>query len=130
MGAGVWLGFPPSFAKDLTALADATGYFWARELVGQGIAKLLALDSHHRHVLGLACLAYAGVFTVEGVGLVLRKHWAEWLTVIVTGSFVPLEIYELVHRPGWGKVVALAVNLAIVGYLVVRIRQRRKHPWS
>jgi uncharacterized membrane protein (DUF2068 family) len=129
MAAGVWLGFPQSFSTGLTSLADATGFFWARELVGHGLAKLLALDGHHRHVLGLACLAYAAVFTVEGVGLVLRKPWAEWLTVIVTGSFVPLEVYELVHRPGWGKVVALAVNLAIVVYLVVRIRQRRKRPW-
>jgi uncharacterized membrane protein (DUF2068 family) len=129
MGAGVWFGFPESFATNLTSLADATGFFWARALVAHAFAKLLALDGLHRHVIGLACVTYAGVFTVEGIGLVLRKHWAEWFTVIVTGSFVPLELYELGHRPGWGKVVALVLNVAIAAYLVVRIRRRRIHPW-
>ncbi len=129
IGVGVWMGFPESFAKGLNAAAEATGLFWARHLVARVLAKLLALDAHHRHVIGLACLAYAAVFTVEGIGLVLRKHWAEWLTVIVTGSFVPLEVYEIVHRPGPGKVVALVVNLAIVVYLIVVIR-RRKHSWA
>jgi uncharacterized membrane protein (DUF2068 family) len=55
---------------------------------------------------------------------VRRRRWAEWLTVIVTGSFVPLEVYELAHRAGWGKVVALALNLAIVGYLGVQLSRR------
>jgi hypothetical protein len=36
---------------------------------------------------------------VEGVGLWLRKRWAEWLTVIATSLLVPFEIYELIHRP-------------------------------
>jgi uncharacterized membrane protein (DUF2068 family) len=125
LGAGTLLGLTHSFATGLEAAADATGLFWARHLVARGVAKLFSLDAHERRVLGVACLAYAGVFTVEGVGLVLRKAWAEWLTVVVTGSFVPLEVYEVAHRPGWGKAVALALNLAIAAYLVACIRRRR-----
>ena len=63
---------------------------------------------------------------VEGTGLVLRKRWAEWLTIVVTSSFVPFEAYELVHKPGVGKAVALVVNVAIVVYLIVRVRQKQQ----
>ena len=48
----------------------------------------------------------------------LQKYWAEWFTVIATGSLVPLEIYEAVHRFSAFKLVALLVNIAIVVYLV------------
>ena len=59
------------------------------------------------------------------MGLVCKKHWAAWLTVVVTGSFIPLEIYEMVAHFGAGKVVALAINVAIVIYLVwVRLSER------
>jgi uncharacterized membrane protein (DUF2068 family) len=85
------------------------------------INRLLALEPGTAKTLGVACLGFAAVFLVEGVGLSLRKRWAEWLTVGVTASFVPLEIYELIERFGPGKVVALALNVAI-GLVLVRRR--------
>ena len=89
---------------------------------------------HLRHVdhataqkFGAAAFAYAVVFVVEGVGLLLGKRWAEWLTVGVTASFVPVEIYELIERFSAGKVAALVVNIAIVVYLVARrLADRRR----
>ncbi len=51
--------------------------------------------------------------------------WAEWFTVLVTASFVPLEIYEIARHPGAIRIGALVVNLAIVAYLVARLRRRR-----
>ena len=39
------------------------------------------------------------LFVVEGIGLLLHKRWAEYFTVITTGLLMPIEIYELVHRP-------------------------------
>jgi uncharacterized membrane protein (DUF2068 family) len=50
----------------------------------------------------------------------LRRRWAEWLTVFVTASFIPLELYELSRRFGPGKLVALVLNVAIALYLVWR----------
>ena len=94
----------------------APGHQW----VHRGMQALATVDPQRMRHLGLVALIYAAVFLVEGAGLVLRKRWAEWLTVAVTGSFIPLEIYELVHRPGVGKVVALFLNVAIVGYLTWR----------
>ena len=67
-----------------------------------------------------ASLCYAAVFLVEGIGLLSRQRWAEWLTVVVTASFIPIEIYEGVEHFGAGKVVALVLNVAILGYLLWR----------
>ena len=68
---------------------------------------------------------YAGILLTEGIGLLMKKHWAEYFTVISTGVFIPLEVYEIVHRFTWVRVGVLLVNVAIVWYLVDRIRRRR-----
>jgi uncharacterized membrane protein (DUF2068 family) len=60
----------------------------------------------------------------EGTGLALRKRWAEYFTIIATSSFVPLEVYELVKNFTITKVVVIAVNVAIIVYLVVVLKQR------
>jgi uncharacterized membrane protein (DUF2068 family) len=72
--------------------------------------------------LGLGSFVYAGLFLTEGVGLWLLKRWAEWLTVIITSSLVPVEIYAIWRHPSAVKWVALAVNVAIVAYLVCHMR--------
>jgi uncharacterized membrane protein (DUF2068 family) len=61
------------------------------------------------------------VFSAEGVGLWFEKTWAEYLTVIVTLSFIPFEAYELAQGFNVGKVIGLAINLVILVYLVVRL---------
>ncbi len=75
--------------------------------------------------LGLGSLLYAGLFLAEGTGLWLRKRWGEWLTVIITSSLVPVEIYEIHRHPSWVKVAVLVLNVAIVVYLIYHIRSRR-----
>jgi len=67
---------------------------------------------------------YAGFFLAEGTGLWLRKRWGEWLTVIITGSLLPVEVYEIYRHPRPVKVMVLVVNLAIVAYLIHHIRSK------
>jgi uncharacterized membrane protein (DUF2068 family) len=74
--------------------------------------------------LGLGSLIYAGLFLTEGIGLWLEKRWAEWFTVIITSSLVPIEIYEIVHRATPVKIAVFLINVAIVVYLVYRIRDK------
>jgi uncharacterized membrane protein (DUF2068 family) len=103
------------------------GAFPGRPMVVRGLNRLFALDGREAEELGLAAVAYAVVFVVEGVGLLLRKRWAEWLTVVVTGSFIPIEVWEMIAHFGAGKVVALVLNVVIVIYLVARrLRERRQ----
>jgi uncharacterized membrane protein (DUF2068 family) len=86
----------------------------------------LAADRHKLAELEVGTFLYAAVFAVEGYGLLRHRHWAEYLTIAVTTSFVPLEIYELVHRPTLARVVLLVANLAIVAYLVARVTLRHR----
>lgn len=72
--------------------------------------------------IGLAGLLYAGLFVVEGTGLWLKRRWGEWVTVVLTGMLVPVEVYEIFRRPGAIKVLVLLVNVGIVLYLIYRIR--------
>jgi uncharacterized membrane protein (DUF2068 family) len=68
---------------------------------------------------------YAGLFLTEGIGLWLVKRWAEWFTVIITGSLVPFEFYEIHHHPSLVKALVLLINMAVVAYLLYRIRNER-----
>jgi uncharacterized membrane protein (DUF2068 family) len=90
------------------------------------IGKVSGLDKRRLEELSLGTFVYAAVFLVEGAGLVLRKRWAEYLTTIVTASFVPFETYELWKRASALKAVGLVVNLLIVVYLALRLRAERR----
>ncbi len=106
----------------------------------QRIARYLELDpANHflQKILGKAgqlrsdqvplfsgiTFVYASLFLTEGVGLWLLKRWAEYFTAIVTASFIPLEIYELVRHVSILKLGILLLNAAIVVYLVIRLRK-------
>jgi uncharacterized membrane protein (DUF2068 family) len=53
------------------------------------------------------------------------KRWAEWFSVIITSSLLPLEIYEIHRHPSPIKILVLILNIAVVGYLIDRIRKER-----
>lgn len=89
------------------------------------IDRLLGISPSEFFALGAAACVYATLFTVEGWGLWRGKRWAEYLTVIVTASLIPLEVWEIVHHPTWLKVAALALNIAIVLYLLILLRRER-----
>jgi uncharacterized membrane protein (DUF2068 family) len=76
----------------------------------------------HVNVVAIAAIVYALLEGTEGVGLAMRRRWAEYLTVIATGILIPYEAYEVVHHVTLFKVGALALNLAVVGYLAYRKR--------
>jgi uncharacterized membrane protein (DUF2068 family) len=97
--------------------------------VNHVIAKLASASPHKVHELGAGCFIYAALFGTEGVGLLLRKLWAEYLTIVITGSFIPLEVYEMVQHNSWFKMVVIVVNIAIVIYLVLRLRRDKQWPF-
>lgn len=95
-------------------------------LVEELIAKVAGISRHTMRNLGVGTLLYAAVFGTEGVGLLLGKTWAEYLTTGVTVSFLPIEGYELAVHPTLVKGLVILVNAAIVVYLVLEIRRRRR----
>jgi uncharacterized membrane protein (DUF2068 family) len=78
--------------------------------------------------LSLLCfgtMLYGAIFCVEGVGLLNQKRWAEYVTLIVTASFLPLEFYELFRHLNALKAIVTILNIAIVVYLIIRLRKDR-----
>jgi uncharacterized membrane protein (DUF2068 family) len=115
--------------KDIAAVAE----HWIEALrldpgdrfLDAALAKASNLNPEQIRKIGLGSFLYAGLFLAEGTGLWLRKRWGEWLTIIITSSLVPVEIYEIHRHVSLTKLVVLAINLAIVVYLILRIRN---HP--
>jgi uncharacterized membrane protein (DUF2068 family) len=93
------------------------------------VTKISLLNNHELEVIGIGGLLYAAVFAIEGVGLMLRRMWAEVMTVIVTTSFIPLEIYELVTHESWAKAAVIVVNVLVVLYLLRRLKRERHWPF-
>jgi len=92
------------------------------------LAKLSIVDDRRLKELSVGTFIYSAIFLAEGVGLALGKRWAEYLTIVTTASLLPLEVYELVKHVGIGKGVALAINLAVVAYLILELRRYPKRP--
>ena len=86
------------------------------------LTKIFAISPKQLKELSIGTFFYAWLLLTEGVGLLMRRHWAEYFTVITTAVFIPLELYELAHRLTFTRVGVLALNIAIVWYLVRRIR--------
>ncbi|HKF50138.1 MAG TPA: DUF2127 domain-containing protein [Terracidiphilus sp.] len=68
--------------------------------------------------IGFAAFCYAALGVAEAIGLYLEKAWAEILTLIITASFLPLEIHEMIKRLTWVRASVLAVNVAVLVYLI------------
>jgi uncharacterized membrane protein (DUF2068 family) len=63
---------------------------------------------------------------LEGTGLVLEKWWAEYLTLIVTASFLPWEVFEIIRHVTWAKIVITILNAAVLIYLVMYLQARAR----
>src|SRR3954465_8351070 len=86
-------------------------------LLGE-LNKLFSLKSSTLHLVGAGVIGYAVLEGVEAVGLWYQKRWAEYLTLIATSLFLPLEVYEIAHKLSPTKIIALIVNIAVVLYLL------------
>jgi len=90
------------------------------------LQAVAALNSQRLWLLAVAALLYASLRLVEAYGLWRTQQWAKYFGVITGGIYVPIEIYELFQGVTWTKVLILAVNVAVVGYLAWDIRFRKR----
>ena len=79
---------------------------------------LLSLQSSTLRLVGVAVGVYGLIEGAEAIGLWYQRRWAEYLTLIATAVFLPLEIYELSRSLSPLKAFAFVVNVAIVAYLL------------
>jgi uncharacterized membrane protein (DUF2068 family) len=128
-GVIVLLHVHTGFGHWLRQLATELGFVGTERRIADLIEKLGAIEAAHGVAIGIGALIYAALFVVEGTGLMLRKVWGEYVASIMTASFIPLEIYELVEHGTVVKVIVVAINIAIVAYLVLRLRRDGHWPF-
>src|SRR5215467_11814206 len=86
------------------------------------LLKIFRVTPKQLKELSVGTFLYAGLFATEGIGLLLRKRWAEYFTIITTSALIPLEVYELGRHFTVAKLIVALVNVLIVGYLGARVR--------
>ena len=115
------------------------------------LLKANVIDDPHKRIIGGVLAFYGLLFSIEGFGLLARKRWAEYFTVIMTATGIPYELYEIFHRTnhaakGVGqlvpqeqrhlfvfdklmllKITALVVNVAILWFLILYVRKNDPH---
>lgn len=81
----------------------------------------------HLWIGAALALLYSVIRLAEGYGLWFEHRWGAWLGALSGAIYVPVEIYELVHRPSWVKAATLALNVGVVIYLGRSLRKGRMH---
>jgi uncharacterized membrane protein (DUF2068 family) len=76
--------------------------------------------------IGFAAFSYAALGIAEGVGLYLEKAWGEYLTLAITASFLPWEIFEIYRRLTWLHVGLLIINVLVFIYLIKLVGERTR----
>ncbi len=92
------------------------------------LEKVDLVDPHRLKQISLGSFAYSALTLTEGTGLLLAKPWAEYLTLILTVSFLPWELFELARRPSWIRFGVLLTNLAVLGYLIWLLQRKKQKP--
>jgi uncharacterized membrane protein (DUF2068 family) len=87
------------------------------------ISRVLSISPNQLKAASVGTFVYAALLLTEGTGLLLRKRWAEYFTIITTAGLIPLEVYEITRQVTAAKTGVLIINVAIVVYLVLRVRR-------
>ena len=123
-GIGLLRLLHPDFAQRLTHWARSLAWSYDRGFLQSALGKLTGLDSRQLKALGAGAFLYAILFATEGIGLWFSRRWAEYLTLIATGSLLPFEIYELSRKLTVSRASALLINIVVVIYLGILERRR------
>jgi uncharacterized membrane protein (DUF2068 family) len=102
-------------------------------------------DAHYPHILldqattlananvrqaVLLAWAYAAIRFTEGYGLWRDRAWAEWLAAVSGTVYLPLELRHLIAHTTVINAIVLIGNVAVVAYMVFRLRIRRNEKAS
>jgi uncharacterized membrane protein (DUF2068 family) len=125
VGLGALRLLDPDMAAGAQQWAAALATSSDRQLVQRLVERAVSLPPARLETLGIGAFLYAGLFATEGIGLWGGRRWAEYFTTIATGSFIPFEAYELVQQVTVVRASALALNVAVVAYLIVHLKHSR-----
>jgi uncharacterized membrane protein (DUF2068 family) len=126
----VGLGAIHLLHKDLGDEVLRIAAYFHRDAENQVVSLILEkvdlIDAHRLREIGFGTFAYSALALTEGVGLLMEKVWAEYLTLGLTIAFLPWELFELARKPDWFRLGLLLINLAVLGYLVWLLQRKKK----
>jgi uncharacterized membrane protein (DUF2068 family) len=125
VGLILWTHTHADWTDVARGLVGRVGLDPSRNETGRLIAHLAGLGPRQVQRYGAIALGYGVLEAVEGYGLLRRRRWAEYLTVVATALLFIPEVQELLAHPTGLKIAALVVNVVIVAYLVIRLVRRR-----
>lgn len=123
IGLGTLRLLNPDVAAWADRWAAALALRHDRRLLGQLFALVSGLSPRRLREVAIGAFLIALLFLTEGVGLWMGKRWAEYLTVIATTLFVPFEVVQLARLVTVARLAALLINLAVVAFLIYRLRR-------
>ena len=88
------------------------------------------IDAAKLREIGFGTFAYSALALTEGIGLMLEKVWAEYLTLGLTFAFLPWECFELIREPSLFRLALLLINLLVLFYLLWLLRKKRSSQGS
>ena len=96
------------------------------QFLHSAISWVSGIDRAKLRAIGVGTFFYAALYAAEGIGLVLAKPWGGYLTAVVTGALIPLEVWEVIHKPEPKRITVLVVNVAVLIYVVWKLVQERR----
>jgi uncharacterized membrane protein (DUF2068 family) len=88
--------------------------------------KVALINPHRLKEISVGIFAYAALDIIEGMGLVFRRVWAEYVTLILTASFLPWEVFEIIRHVTGVKIVLTLLNVLVVLYLIYHVQSRSR----
>jgi len=120
-------GIPDNLPADFDKLVQFFHVDPEKKFVVELATRVAEITQNHLHWVLIFSVVYASFMLLQAVGLLFRVSWIVWLVIGESAFFVPIEIFELVHRPSWLKFSILAVNVLIVWYLFANRFRIMKH---
>jgi uncharacterized membrane protein (DUF2068 family) len=110
----------------LTQLADHLRFNPESHFVNFILVKASIIDDRMLRRISWLVFGYAALGSIEGIGLYLEKTWAEYLTLGITASFLPWEIFEVIRRVTYIRAGLLMVNAMVFFYLLKLVMERSR----
>ncbi len=102
----------------LVPAAERIGWDIEKSWIARTLNDFADLDAGSYALIGTGITLLGVSKWAEAIGLWLAKRWGEYLAVIATSLFVPIEIRELLEGVTAFKVILFSINIAAVLWLI------------
>lgn len=126
LGIGIFREIGTDPALETEHLVAALKLDPRNKIIHTAMEAISGVSQRQLFLASAGTFAYALLYAIEGIGLVLHKRWGEYVTIFITGSLIPFEAYEVFRRATALRLGILALNVAIVVYLVLQLRRSHR----